>query len=146
MSAVCFFALFCLSATVAEKVSPVQKVVELLDGLKGKVRSDLEVATAEAEAFAEYCDKEISDKGYAIKTAASEIENHKAAIAQCEATISAKESEVGQTGTAISAKEKELADGAAVYAKEKATGDEAEKELVDTIDELSSGIVQLKKG
>merc|ERR1719235_1584213 len=50
------------------------------------------------------------------------------------------------TSTAISSKEKELVDAEGVYKGEKADFDASDAELVNSIDELSGAIVQLKKG
>merc|ERR1719238_564971 len=96
--------------------------------------------------YSSWCDGEISDKGYAIKTATREIADHKASIEDAESTISAKEAEIGELGSAISAKEKELVDAGSVYKSEKAAFEEAESELVGTVDELAGGIVQVKRG
>merc|ERR1719262_2060688 len=96
--------------------------------------------------FNEWCDSEVSEKGYAIKTATREIADHKAAIEDAKSTISAKEAEIGETGTAISTKEAELVDAGKVYDGEEKAFKEAEAELVGTIDELAGGIVQVKKG
>merc|ERR550514_2708743 len=125
-------ALLVLGSAAGEKVSPVQKVIELLDQLKGKVEADLAAEATAMEEYSSWCDTEISEKGYAIKTATREIADHDAAISDAEATISAKEGE--------------LADAGKVYAGEKASFEEAEKELVGTVDELAGGIIQVKKG
>merc|ERR1719201_1092804 len=142
--AVCLLLVVVGSAS-AGKVSPVQKVIELLDDLKGKVKADLAAEAAAMEEYSSWCDSEISEKGYAIKTAAREIAGHKAGIEDAEATISAKEAEIGQLGSSISAKEKELVDAGSVYKSEKAAFEEAESELVGTVDELAGGIIQVKK-
>merc|ERR1719440_2642983 len=83
--------------------------------------------------YTSWCDTEISDTNYAIETAGKSIDNYKAAIEQSQNTIQAKEAEVAERGTTISAKEKEAADA-------------EEAELINSIDELSGAIVQLKKG
>merc|ERR1719463_823453 len=67
-------------------------------------------------------------------------------MTDAEATISAKEAEIGELGSTISAKEGELADAGKVYASEKSASDAEEGELVNTVDELAGGIVQVKKG
>merc|ERR1719197_2373685 len=110
-SITCFLFLAAATTSYAEqsKVSPVQKVIELLDDLKGKVQSDVDAEGTAAEEYAAYCDKEIRDKGYAIQTATRQIGDFTATIEDCEATIEAKASEVAETGTAISQKEKEMA-------------------------------------
>jgi len=142
---VCLFFVVVGSAA-AGKVSPVQKVIELLDDLKGKVKADLAAEAAAMEEYSSWCDSEISEKGYAIKTATREIADHNAAISDAEATISAKEAEVGELGSTISAKEGELAKAGKVYAGEKLSFEAEEGELVNTVDELAGGIVQVKKG
>merc|ERR550514_1638406 len=143
--AICVLALLALSVE-AESVSPVQKVIELLDELKAKVQGDLD---REGKAMAEYsswCDQQIGDTDYAIKTASRQIEASNAQIEESENTITAKTGEIADLGTAISTKEKELVDAESVYKGEKADSDASEKELIDSIDELSGAIVQLKKG
>merc|ERR1719487_362592 len=147
MFVVCFIALLASSALAEqEKVSPVQKVIELLNGLKGKVKADLAAEAAAMEEYSSWCDSQISDKGYAIKTATREIADHTAAITDAESTIAAKEAEVGELGSTISAKEGELAKAGKVYAGEKLSFEAEEGELVNTVDELAGGIVQVKKG
>jgi hypothetical protein len=143
--AVCLV-LLALGSATAEKVSPVQKVIELLDQLKGKVEADLAAEATAMEEYSSWCDTEISDKGYAIKTATREIADHNAAISDAEATISAKTAEIGELGSTIAAKGGELADAGKVYAGEKKSFEESEKELVGTVDELAGGIIQVKKG
>merc|ERR550514_414353 len=143
--AICVLALLALSVE-AESVSPVQKVIELLDELKAKVQGDLD---REGKAMAEYsswCDQQIGDTDYAIKTASRQIEASNAQIEESENTITAKTGEIADLGTAISTKEKELVDAEGVYKGEKADTDSSESELINSIDELSGAIVQLKKG
>merc|ERR1719326_1147872 len=55
--------------------------------------------------YTEWCDSEISEKGYAIKTATRQIGDFKASIEDGQATTVAKESEIAELGTQISAKE-----------------------------------------
>jgi hypothetical protein len=143
--AVCVLVLL-FGMALSEQVSPVQKVIELLDELKAKVKADFDAEAASMEEFNSWCDSELSEKGYAIKTAAREIGDHKAAIESATATISAKEAEIGELGTAISTKEKELADAGADNAGAEKVFKAAEGELVGTIDELAGGIVQVKRG
>merc|ERR550537_633264 len=103
-----FFALL-LGRAVGSAVSPVQKVVELLEECKAKVESDLAGEAKEMEAYTTFCDDEMKDKGYAIETAARSIEDLSATIEDATATISELDSEISDLGTLIAAKEKELA-------------------------------------
>merc|ERR1719169_172377 len=142
--AVCILGLFLVAE--AAQVSPVQKVIELLDGLKAKVQSDLDAEGKAMDEYTSWCDTEIADTDYAIGAAAKSIDSYKAAIEASENTIQAKEAEVAERGTTISAKEKELADAQSIYADQKSASDAEESELIGSIDELSGAIVQLKEG
>ena len=48
--------IFADAATLTTKVSPVQKVVELLDELKAKVQGDLAAEETMMEEYSQYCD------------------------------------------------------------------------------------------
>merc|ERR1719197_1095065 len=133
-------------AAEAAKVSPVQKVIELLDDLKVKVQNDLDAEGKAMDEYTAWCDKEIADTDYAIGSAAKSIDNYKATMEEAQNTIQAKEAEVAERGTTISAKEKEAADAQSIYADQKSASDAEEQELINSIDELSGAIVQLKKG
>merc|ERR1719316_2017479 len=89
-------------------VSPVQKVIELLDECKAKVASDLAAEAEAMEEFTTFCDDELKEKGYAIQTADREIAELSATIEDGKATIIEKTDEVASLGTEIAGKEKEL--------------------------------------
>merc|ERR1719454_2205154 len=113
-------------AADAAKVSPVQKVIELLDGLKVKVQNDLDAEGKAMDEYTSWCDKEIADTGYAIESAGKSIANYKATMEDAQNTIQAKEAEVAERGSTISAKEKELADAHQIYVDEKSASDAEE--------------------
>merc|ERR1719375_2304151 len=103
-------ALLCTS----QAVSPVQKVVELLDECKAKVQSDLDLEAKAMEEYLSFCDDELKDKGYAIETAGRSIEELTATIEDAKAQITELGDEISTLGTTIAAKSKELADATAV--------------------------------
>jgi len=130
----------------AGKVSPVQKVIELLGECKAKVAKDLAAEAAVMEEYTTFCDDELKEKGYAIQTAEREIGDLMATIEDSKATITEKADEISELGNLGAAKEKELADASAVR---KGKNDEfvaAEKELVKSVDECSRAVVALEKG
>merc|ERR1719487_211918 len=102
------------SVVVANKVSPVQKVVELLDECKGKVAKDLAAEAAVMEEYTTFCDDELKAKGYAIETATREIGDLEATIADAKATSIAMADEIATLGTEAAAKNKELYDATEV--------------------------------
>lgn len=142
MKFIVFLALF---ASVGA-VSPVQKVIELLDDCKGKVAKDLAAEAAVMEEYVTFCDDEAKEKGYAIETASREIGELTADIEDAKATILAKTDEISTLGSVLGAKDKELADAQGVRSAKNAEFVAAEKELVKSVDECSRAVVALEKG
>jgi hypothetical protein len=127
-------------------VSPVQKVIELLDECKAKVAKDLAAEAATMEEYTTFCDDELKSKGYAIETATREIGELSATIEDSKATVLAKTDEISTLGTTAAAKEKELADAQGVRSAKNAEFVAAEKELVKSVDECSRAVTALEKG
>merc|ERR1719217_488484 len=114
--------------------------------MKAKVKNDLASEAQAMEEYVQFCSDESKEKGYAIKTATSQIADFSAIIEDSKATITEKEDEVSTLGTVISAKEKEL--DAAIKVREAQSADfvVAEKELVKSVDECSRAATALEKG
>jgi len=142
MQIVVLLALFATS----NAVSPVQKVIELLDECKAKVAKDLAAEAAVMEEYTTFCDDELKEKGYAIETASREIGELGATIEDAKATSLAKADEISTLGTLIAGKEKELADATGVRSAKNAEFVAAEKELVKSVDECSRAVTALEKG
>merc|ERR1719420_2486508 len=106
------FAFFLVAALSggAQAVSPVQKVVELLDECKAKVQKDLDLEAKAMEEYTNFCDDELKDKGYAIETAGRSIADLSATVEDASAQIMELTDEISTLGTTIAAKSKELAD------------------------------------
>jgi len=89
-------------------VSPVQKVIQLIEDMEGKVRRD---QTAGAKAFedgAKNCDDVAVKKGYAIKDAKSDIESLSATVEDENAKISEYGTKIEEVSSQISTSEQEL--------------------------------------
>merc|ERR1719482_766922 len=114
MRASLVFILLLAGVSVASAVSPVQKVIELLDEYKGKVSSDLAAEEKAMAEYAEFCDSESSEKGYAIKTATNKITTLNAEIEDGNAKIASYNDDVAAAGTQMAGKEKQLDEGEAV--------------------------------
>jgi chromosome segregation ATPase len=125
--------------------SPVGKVIELINELKVKVENDLK---AEGSAMAEYstfCDDEQTAKGFAIKTAASDIEGYSAVIEETTGTIQQLSATIETAGAEVAAKQSELESATSVRANENGDFKAAEKELVDAIDTLGRAVTIIKR-
>jgi len=141
-----FIGLLAVAAVLAEAGSPVQKVVELLGQCKAKVLADLDMETKAMQEFSAYCDSEAKEKAYGIASAKSAIEDLSATIEDATATIATCDDEISTLGTVIAGKEKELSAAKAVRAEDHGNFISAEKELVETIDQLGRAASVLKKG
>merc|ERR1719421_1337090 len=143
VTAVIFVCLFGAATVVSG--SAVQKVIELLEDNKVKIANDLAAEEKEMAEYTDFCDKESSDKGYAIKTATSKIEDLTALITKCESKIPAYEDEIATLGTEVAEKQKQLYEATELRKKEKADFDATEKEMMTAIDQLDRAATIIKR-
>jgi len=136
--------LFTLMAST-QAVSPVMKVVELLDECKAKVAKDLAAEAAAMEEYSAFCDSELKDKAYAIETAGKEIADLGATIADAQATGAEAADEIATLGSVIAAKNGEMYEAMTVRKEGNADFVAAEKEMVGTVDQLSRAAALIKK-
>merc|ERR1719161_2674595 len=88
--------------------------------------------------YSEFCDKESSEKGYAIKTALRKIDDLNAVIEDCSTKIPAYEDEVSTLGSEVAAKTKQLYEATEVRKGQKGDFEKVEKELMTSIDQLDA--------
>merc|ERR1719335_982923 len=89
-------------------ISPVQKVIELLEENKIKIANDLAAEEKEMAEYSKFCDDESTAKGYALKDAARKIEDLKAVIADCESKIPMYNDEISTLGSEVADKDSQL--------------------------------------
>lgn len=126
-------------------VSPVQKVVELLDECKAKVEKDLAAEAKAMEEYTTFCDDELSTKGYNIKTATREIADLEAVIEDADAQIISYADEVDMASKEVAAKERELMGATKLRDEGSADFEVAEKEMKQSVDQLSTAATLIKK-
>jgi chromosome segregation ATPase len=134
-----------LVSATATQVSPVQKVIQLLDELKGKVASDLAAEEKLMEEYTSWCDEEANEKEDAITSSKRTIEDLTATIEDSKASVVTLTSSIDELTTKISTSEKELADAKGIRKEEHDVFLASEKELVDTVDSLERALTVLKK-
>ena len=140
------FGIFCLAAVCATRVSPVAKVIELLDELTGKVKGDLAAEETMMEEYSKWCDSESNEKEDAITSHKRTIGDLEAEIVDASARISELSTEVEELAGKISGTESDLAEATKLRDEEKAAFSASESELVDTVDSLERALVVLKRG
>merc|ERR1719335_2178036 len=134
-----------LGSAQAATDSPVAKVIDLLQANKAKVQADLDAESKEMVEYAEYCDTETSEKGYAIETAERKILDLTAVIQDGEAQVASLDDEVATLGTEIAAKESKLVDVTSERKAKKAEFTATEKALVESVDQLTRAMVIIKR-
>jgi chromosome segregation ATPase len=140
-----FLSTFVDAATLKAKVSPVQKVIELLDDLSGKVKADLAKEEIMMGEYTKWCDSEATQKEEAIAEAGRTIDELQATIEESSGSISALTAEIEELAGKISASEADLANATGIRMSEKASFDATEKELVETQDSLERALVMIKR-
>lgn len=126
--------------------TPTGKVIQLLGELKTKVEADLSTEEKSMATYTEYCDDELTEKGFAIKTANRSIAGFKAAIEDATGTYEKNTSKLEELGSDIASKQAEIQEASSLRSNEKSDFVSAEKELVDAVDVLARAIVVLKRG
>merc|ERR1719265_1747807 len=100
---------FLLCLVGASAVSPVQKVIQLLDELKGKVEADFAAEEKAMEEYTAWCDEESNTKEDAITSSKRTIGDLEATIEDAEGTIMSLTSTVEEVTQKISASEADFA-------------------------------------
>ena len=136
-----------LALTVASvKVSPVQKVIELLDDLKAKVAGDLSAEETMMGEYSTWCDEEANQKTDAITSGKRTIGDLAATIQDASASIAELSSEVEELAGKISTAEKDLSTATGIREEENGAFVATEKELTETVDSLSRATAVLGRG
>merc|ERR1719395_296556 len=88
--------------------SPVAKVIELLQENKMKVKNDLDAEAKEMAEYSEFCDSEISEKTYSIKTSTRKLAELNAAILEGQANVESLDDSIATIGSQMAEKESQL--------------------------------------
>jgi predicted nucleic acid-binding Zn-ribbon protein len=139
------YCIFLLWST-ANAVSPVLKVVQLLDECKAKVAKDLAAETAAMEKFSAFCDDELKDKAFAIETSMRQINGFKAVVEDSTAKIGVRTDEILTISTQMSHFDKDGMAASDVRKNEHKLFVAAEKELIESADVLARATALIKGG
>jgi len=132
-------ALLCVAPHV-RAVSPVQKVLQLIDEMAVKVKGDVDTAVTEFEVFSSFSDGSATEKEYALASSSKRIEALSATILKAQSTIQSHDSNIAGLGTKISGSTKELEDAVALREKEHADFLVSEKQLITDVEAISVAV------
>jgi len=140
------FTFLCFAGVLASQVSPVQKVIEMLDDLKAKVAGDLSAEETMMSKYTTWCDEEDNTKEDAITSNKRTIGDLNAVIADSNAQIGELSTEIEELAGKISSAEADLSKATGIRGEENDSFSATEKELTETIDTLERATAVLSRG
>jgi len=140
------FTFLCFAGVLASQVSPVQKVIEMLDDLKAKVAGDLSAEETMMSKYTAWCDEEENAKEDAITSNKRTIGDLNAVIADSNARIGELSTEIEELAGKISSAEADLSKATGIRGEENDSFSATEKELTETIDTLERATAVLSRG
>jgi len=134
-----------LAAATREAVSPVAKVVELLQAMEGKLKAEGESEAALYEKFVQFSLKEQSDTRATIKESTQTVSDCEAYISDQKAFQEKLSAETADVIAEIASLEKELTDATDVRKAERAKFEKEDKERAIALRQLGLAIETLEK-
>jgi len=133
------------TSALAAEVTPVEKVLELMNSMLEKGKKEKHEEEVQFSAYKQFCDDVSVEKANAIEEANGKITVLKADIEKAVATISKLTKEVAELEEDISTWNGDIKAATAVRNKEKADYDQTHADYSESVDALERAINVLKK-
>merc|ERR1719451_262567 len=127
------------------KVTPVQKVIQLLTGMLEKGKKEKHEEAVQFAAYKQFCDDTTTEKQRAVKEAEAMMEQLSASIAKAEADAGTLSKEIAQLDEDISVWEGDKKAATEVREIENADYMKTHKDYSESVDALERAINVLKK-
>jgi len=134
-----------ISLNDRSKVTPIQKVLEMMGDALAKGKKEKNIEEVEFTKFKSFCEDVISDTTKSIADAAAKIEQLNADILKAESDAKILGEEVDVLTAEVAVDEKDLANATAIRKKEKADYDATHTDYSESIDAIERAIAALKK-
>jgi len=142
---VVLFALASTQSASAAAVTPVQKVIQLMEGMMTKGKEEKHAEQVQFAAYKQFCDDTTVEKTRAIKEAEETISILKADIQEYTATAAQLTKEIAAHDEDISVWTGDMKAATKVREMEKADYDAMHKDYSESVDALTRAIAVLKK-
>jgi hypothetical protein len=139
------FILLLACAAVASEVTPVQKVIQLLQGMLEKGKKEKQEEQVQFAAYKQFCDDTTTEKQRAIKEANAMMEQLAASIQKNQADASTASKEIAQLDEDISVWSGDKKAATEVREIENADYMKTHKDYSESVDALERAIAVLKK-
>jgi cell division septum initiation protein DivIVA len=134
-----------LVAAVHQEVTPVQKVIQLLQGMAEKGKKEKHEEQVQFAAYKQFCDDTTTEKQRAIKEANAKMEQLSAAIQKAEADAATLSKEIAGLDEDISVWEGDKKASTEVREMENADYMATHKDYSESVDALERAVAVLKK-
>jgi len=134
-----------LQSAAASSTDPIEKVLQMISDLEGKIMTEGKDAQKVYDEFAEFCEDRSRELGFEIKSGKSTKKDLEATIADEKAKQESLNAKIEELSAAIATDEADLKAATDIREKEHKAFLAEEKELVDVIDTLSRAIGILEK-
>jgi hypothetical protein len=134
-----------LQAGQTSAVNPIQKVLELISNLQAKIIAEGESEQKLYDEKANFCQKNVQQKNFEIKTGKSEVGSLEATIDEQNAAITAATTKIDELSADIGSNEEDLKQATSVREKETADYKAEEAESLEVINSLDGAIGILTK-
>eukprot|EP00747_Dinoflagellata_sp_TGD_P153599 gnl/TRDRNA2_/TRDRNA2_177414_c1_seq1.p1 gnl/TRDRNA2_/TRDRNA2_177414_c1~~gnl/TRDRNA2_/TRDRNA2_177414_c1_seq1.p1 ORF type:complete len:678 (+),score=264.66 gnl/TRDRNA2_/TRDRNA2_177414_c1_seq1:86-2119(+) len=139
------FALAAFASADVAQMSPIAKVISMIEDLEAKVMKDGEAAQKTYNEFSEFCEERSKELTFEIKTGTANSEELKATIDKASADMTTFTTQIEELSAKIAKAQADLKDASEIRKKEAADFAAEEKELETTIAELTGGITAIEK-
>jgi len=134
-----------LRSAQADNATPIEKVLQMISDLQGKIQSEGADAQKVYEEFAEFCEERSRNLGFEIKTGKGEVKDLTATIANEKATAESLTAKIEELSASIATDEADLAGATSIREKEQAAFEAEEKELTEVLGTLERAISIIEK-
>jgi len=138
--------LACAFVANANEVTPVEKVITLMEDLKAEVEHEGETEAATYDTFSCFCKSMTEEKASAIKEEQDNIEGFAATLQEQTSISNAKAHEVKELDTLIATLDKDMAKIESMREKEKTKYESQAADIQKGIDGLEGAIADMKAG
>merc|ERR1719201_1439156 len=126
-------------------VTPIQKVIEMMDGMLAKGKQEKHEEEVEFTKFHEWCDQVRDEKTKSIAEATAQIEELAAAIDKAESDAEVLTEEIANLEKEVAQLQADVDSATVQRKKEKADYDAAHQDLSESVDAIGRAIQTLKR-
>jgi len=133
------------SAALASDVTPVQKVIQMLEDMKDKGKKEMEAEQVQFGKFDQFCEMTLADKGRSISDAADKIETLEADIQQAISETERLTNEIAAHASDIESTTTEKTEATELREKERGEFQTTLQDYTESIDAIGRALKALKE-